>query len=133
MNVKYLCPFCRSEINPNQNIILSTKTKHNHVGLVLLHEEMGNYSVIVSPSLKIEMGEVVEFFCPVCHESLNTEKGEHFATYIRVDDKNKESNIIISRKHGEECTYKIDETKKVESYGEYAKKYRNPEWFLFKE
>ena len=133
MNIKYLCPHCRSEINPYQNIILSAKTKNNDVGLVLLHEEMGNYSVIVSPSFEVEVGEIVDFFCPVCHESINTEKGGHFATYVRIDEQNIESNLIISRKYGEKCTYKVDETKKVESYGESAKKYLNPEWFLFKD
>ena len=133
MKVKYLCPHCRSEINPDQNIILSAKARKNHVGLVLLHEEIGNYSVIVSPSFKVEIGETVDFFCPVCHGSLNTEKGGHFATYIRVDEQNKEANIIISRKYGEKCTYKVDEIKNVESYGESAKKYLNPEWFLWKD
>ena len=133
MKVRYLCPHCRSEINPDQNIILSAKARKNHVGLVLLHEEIGNYSVIVSPSFKVKIGETVDFFCPVCHESLNTEKGGHFATYIRIDEQNIEANIIISRKYGEECTFKVDETKIVESYGECAKKYLNPEWFLWKD
>ncbi len=133
MSVKYLCPRCRSEINPDQNIILSAKAKKNRVGLVLLHEEIGNYSVIVSPSFKVEIGEIVDFYCPVCHKSLNTEKGGHFAKYIRVDEQNNEAYIIISRRYGEKCTFKVDETKKVESYGECAKQYLNPEWFLFKD
>ena len=126
----YLCPHCRGAINAENNIILSAKTATNKVGLILLHEEIGNYSVAMSPTLTVEEGEIVDMFCPVCHESLNTIRGDSLAKYIRLENGVKESYIVISRKCGEKITFKIDDKKKVESFGESLSRFVDPEWFM---
>jgi hypothetical protein len=130
MNVTYLCPHCRGAINAANNIILSAKTSKKQVGLILLHEEIGNYSSISSASLNIEKGEVVDLFCPICHESLNIPNKDSLARYISIDDNCKECYIIISRKYGENITFRVDENKQVESYGEKLSRFIDPEWFL---
>ena len=130
MKVTYLCPHCRGAINAGNNIILSAKTSTNKVGLILLHEEIGNYSSVLSSSLTIEKGEIVDLFCPVCHESLNIPKQDSLAKYIRIDDGIKESYIIISRTYGENITFKVDENKQIESFGEKLSRFIDPEWFL---
>ena len=130
MGIAYLCPYCRAAINARNYIILSAKTKNDKVGLVLLHEEIGNYSVVLSPSLTIEEGEVVDFFCPICHACLNLLKGDNLAKYIRIENGTDESYIIISRKYGERITFKVDKNKQVESYGEKISRFIDPEWFL---
>jgi len=130
MKVTYLCPHCRGAINAGDNIILSAKTSTNKVGLILLHEEIGNYTTELSISLAVEKGEVVDLFCPICHESLNIPKKDSLAKYIRIDNGIKESYIIISRKYGENITFKVDENKQIESYGEKLSRFIDPEWFL---
>ncbi len=130
MKVTYLCPHCRGAINAGNNIILSAKTSTNKVGLILLHEEIGNYSSVLSSSLTVEKGEVVDLFCPVCHESLNIPKKDSLAKYIRIDNGIKESYIIISRTYGEKITFKVDENKQIESYGDKLSRFIDPEWFL---
>jgi hypothetical protein len=130
MKVTYLCPHCRGAINAGNNIILSAKTGENKVGLILLHEEIGNYSSDLSSSIIVKKGEVVDLFCPVCHESLNIPNKDALAKYIRVDDNCREFYIIISRKYGERITFKVDEKKQVESYGEKLSRFIDPEWFL---
>jgi hypothetical protein len=130
MEVTYLCPHCRGAINAGNNIILSAKTKDCRVGLVLLHEEIGNYTAELSSTLTVEQGEVVDFFCPVCHACLNVMKGDDLAKYIRIEDGITESYIIISRKYGEQITFKVDKNKKIESYGEKISRFIDPEWFL---
>jgi hypothetical protein len=130
MKVTYLCPHCRGAINAGNNIILSAKTGENKVGLILLHEEIGNYSSDLSSSIIVKKGEVVDLFCPVCHESLNIPNKDALAKYIRVDDNCRECYIIISRKYGERITFKVDEKKQVESYGEKLSRFIDPEWFL---
>jgi len=132
MKVTYLCPHCRGAINAENNIILSAKTNTNQVGLILLHEEIGNYSSAHSSSLSIEKGEIVDLFCPVCHESLNVLGKEYLAKYIRIDSNCNECYIIISRKYGEKITFKVDENKHIETYGEKLSRYIDPEWFLQK-
>lgn len=130
MKVTYLCPHCRAAINAGNNIILSAKTSSNQTGLILLHEEIGNYSSQLSSSLTVKEGEVVDLFCPVCHESLNIPVKDSLAKYIRIDEDLKESFIIISRKYGEKITFKVDENKQIESYGEKLSRFIDPEWFL---
>ena len=130
MKATYLCPHCRGAINADNNIILSAKTSTNKVGLILLHEEIGNYSSISSDSLTIEKGEVVDLFCPVCHESLNIPNKDALAKYIRIDDGLKESYIIISRKYGERITFKVSEDKHIETFGEKLSRFIDPDWFL---
>jgi len=132
MKVTYLCPHCRAAINAGKNIILSAKAGKNNAGLILLHEEIGNYSSEVSSSLTVEKGEVVDLFCPVCHESLNIPVKDSLAKYIRIDDNCNECYIIISRKYGEKITFKVDENKQVETYGEKLSRFIDPDWFLAK-
>jgi hypothetical protein len=50
--------------------------------------------------VRVEKGETVDLFCPVCHESLNIPDKEALAKYIRMDADCKECYIIISRKYG---------------------------------
>ncbi len=130
MEVTYLCPHCRGSINADNNIILSAKSSKNKIGLVLLHEDIGNYSVILSPSLTVEEGEIVDFFCPICHESLNIKKGDSLARYIRLENGVDEFYIIISRAFGERITFQVDKNKHIDTYGESISRYIDPDWFL---
>jgi hypothetical protein len=130
MEVTYLCPHCRYAINADKNIVLSARMSKKNRGLVLLHEEIGNYTVSMSPSLTVKEGEVVDFFCPICRKCLNLEKGEHLARYIRLSENGEESYIIISRQYGEKITFKVDKDKQVESFGESLSRYIDPDWFL---
>ncbi len=81
-------------------------------------------------SLTIEKGEVVDLFCPVCHDSLNIPNKDALAKYIRIDDGLKESYIIISRKYGERITFKVSEDKHIETFGEKLSRFIDPDWFL---
>jgi hypothetical protein len=132
MKILYLCPHCRGSINARRNIILAAQCMKNRKkkGLVLLHEEVGNYTVAMSETLEIESGDVVEFFCPICHTSLNTLKGDNMANIIRVEPDGEESSIVLSRVYGERCTFQIDDKKKVRTYGETMSKFIDPDWFL---
>ncbi|MEN8224702.1 MAG: hypothetical protein ABFS05_05005 [Bacteroidota bacterium] len=131
MKVAYLCPHCRGVINADNNVILSAKSvKTNKIGLVLLHEEIGNYSVRLSSSLTVEPGEIVDFYCPICHESLNTNKGDSLAKFLRLENDIDESYIVISRAYGEKITFKVDKNKEIKTYGESISRFIDPEWFL---
>ncbi len=130
MEYIYLCPQCRGALNAKRNIILSARSAKKQIGLALLHEEIGNYTVALSPTLKIDTGDIVDFFCPICHANLNTSKGDNLAKFIRVDETGAETSVIISRKYGERCTFTVDDRKKVKTYGESVRKYLDPEWFL---
>lgn len=132
MVLTYKCPHCGASINAKRNIILracKVGDKSNK-GLVLLHEEIGNYTVAMTSSLNVDSGDEVDFFCPVCGEKLNSEKGKNLASFTRIDETGEETTIVISRIYGERCTFQVDDKKQVKSYGESVQKYLNPEWFL---
>ena len=130
MEATYLCPHCRAAINDENHIILSAESEKDFKGLVFLAREIGDYSVTHSSTLDIGPGEVVDIYCPVCHESLNTPQAENLASYIRIEKDLKESRIVISRKYGEKITFKIAEDKEVESFGESISRFVDPEWYL---
>ena len=131
MELTYLCPHCRGALNAKRNIILAArcvKDKENK-GLVLLHEELGNYTVAMSSTLQAETGDEFDFNCPICHSSLNSPQGQALASIVQIAN-GEESNIVMSRIFGERCTFQIDDKKKVRSYGESVSKFVDPDWFL---
>ena len=130
MKATYICPYCRGGINIGGNIILSAKTCTKQVGLIRIHEELGNYKSDLSSTLLIKKGDVVDLFCPVCHESLNQSKKDALAKFIMIDDNCNEYFIIISRRYGEKFTFKVDEKNHVKTYGEEISRFIDPEWFL---
>lgn len=130
MEATYLCPHCRSSINDDHHIILSAESSKGLKGLVFMAREIGNYSVTHSSSLEIRKDEIADFYCPVCHETLNSSQGENLASLVRVEKNLKNSRIVFSRKYGERITFKIDDDKKVESFGESISRFVDPEWFL---
>ncbi len=126
----YFCPFCKGQLNVNHNIVLIIKNKKDKQGIVFLHTELGNYASQVVSTLEIDKGEAVDFFCPYCHTNIDYHKDKtNLVKLIREDRHGKKTQVIFSKIYGEEATYHIDENK-VMSYGEHAKLYMDPEWFL---
>jgi len=81
-------------------------------------------------SLKIEKGQSVDFFCPYCHTNIDFNKEKtSLVKLMRTDEHGKKTHVIFSKVYGEEATYHVEDNK-VMSYGEHAKQYMDPEWFL---
>ncbi len=121
MSDQYLCPHCMSHLYLCGHIIFSTKS-NNGAGLVLLHPELGNYLVTKHPSYKFDEGELLEFFCPVCHYKLASDKNENLAKILLIDENNKEYHIYFSQVAGERSTYKII-GEKAEYFGQDSGRY----------
>ena len=122
MGNSFLCPKCSGHLKVGNGVVFSTRTKEGQVGLILLSPQLGNYKVYNHPSFDFEVGDYVEFFCPLCHIQLTSEKNENLAKVIMIDDELKESEILFSKIAGEKCTYKIvDEN--VEEFGEDSSRY----------
>ena len=49
METNFLCPKCKGFLNVCGNIVFATKTKDGKSGLILLHEQLGNYEIIKHP------------------------------------------------------------------------------------
>ncbi len=127
MRTQYHCPHCKNTLSIGQDIILTAKNKKGQAGLVVLHTELGNYSSKKSEDLQISPGEEVDLFCPLCNNSIDYKHKTNYANLTRVAED--ESLVIFSKIYGQKRTFKV-EGKKVNSYGEHALKYTDPEWFL---
>jgi hypothetical protein len=130
METSYNCPNCNGHLNVNDNIVLIVKDKNGRQGLVLLHTELGNYASQINSSLKIQKNDKVDFYCPYCHSNIEYHKEKtDLVSLVREDGHGKKSKVVFSKIYGEERTYHIEDNK-VMSYGEHAKQFMDPEWFL---
>ena len=122
MENNYLCPECRAYLNACDKIIFGAKKENNQFGVILLHKELGNYSVEQHPEFKTDKGERVQFFCPACHANLTTDINKNLAHVVLQEKDGKEFDIYFSQIAGEKLTYQIvGETMKV--YGDDSDNY----------
>ena len=129
MKTRYLCPHCKSVISINEDIVLTATNSKDEKGIVLLHTKIGNYTSKKSTDFNVKDGEDIDFFCPICSKSLEYKFKLGLVCLLFIDEFEKESTVIFSKIYQKQCTYQIID-KKVYSYGECAKKFSNPEWFL---
>jgi hypothetical protein len=127
LKINYLCPECRSYLRVWNNIIFTVKYHSNKKqGLLLLNPDLGNYDLIHHASMKFDEGELVEFFCPVCHADLTAyEINKNLAYVLMIDENDKEYHVFFSKICGEKSTFKIKENDIVERYGEDSSAYVN--------
>ncbi|MCF8304347.1 MAG: hypothetical protein K9I94_13810 [Bacteroidales bacterium] len=119
---KFLCPKCGGDLTYDGNIIFSVKNKYDKVGLLLLSTKLGEYGVKNTPPFRLDMGDKLEFFCPICHSPLECETHENLVGVKMFDNEGHEYEVCFSGVAGEKSTYKI-QGKNVTSYGEHSPKY----------
>jgi len=91
----------------------------------LLSPNLGEYLATTHTAFKLEDGEKVDIFCPVCHANLGDYMDhKNLARVIMVDDTAKEYDIVFSEIIGQHSTYKIHGDD-VEAFGEDAEIYTN--------
>jgi hypothetical protein len=116
MEVDYVCPECKSLLNIGDKIVLSVRLKNKQNGLLLFEKILGNYNIKKQNVLQFKDGDLVEFFCPICHESFQSKLHPNLARLIMSDEEGNDSEILFSRITGEQATYKIT-GKNIEAYG----------------
>lgn len=122
MNNNYLCPHCLSYLNVCDYIAFSAEKADGKQGLVLLHQEPGNFESEMHPDFRPKEGELVLFRCPVCHASLTSSKTTNLAHLILRTKDNKDFDIYFSRVKGEKSTYKV-EGETIDIFGEHSDTY----------
>jgi hypothetical protein len=118
----FLCPKCFGHLKVGDSVVFSVRSQKDQAALVLLSPRLGNYQVISHPSFDFEPGDYVEFFCPLCHIQLTSERNENLAKIIMIDEELKESEILFSKISGEQCTYKIVDGD-IEKFGKDSSRY----------
>jgi hypothetical protein len=124
MELDYLCPECKSLLNIGDKIVLSVRLKNKQNGLLLFERILGAYTVKKQNTLHYKDGDLVEFFCPICHEALQSRVHQNLIRLIVIDEDEKEADIYLSRIAGEQATYKIS-GKNIEAFGKDQEAYLN--------
>ena len=123
MGNKYICPKCRGRLDVHEYVAFAAKSKDKEMGLVLLRPHLGTYEVWHNDSFKYDKGELVKYYCPVCHADLTAEEHhEHLVKIHMFDDAGVEHNILFSGVAGEQATYQIRD-EELQRYGEHAEMY----------
>lgn len=122
MRTDFLCPKCQNILNVGDNVVFSTRNKWKKEGLILLHPEVGNYTLVKHPSFEVAEGEMIDFFCPYCGELLRSDKHENLVKILIRDENGNEGEVHFSRIAGQHSTYRII-GKNMEIFGEDASDY----------
>lgn len=128
MSLSYCCPHCHAVLNPNVRIVLAAVFGDKR-GLVLMSSKPGDYQLICDKGFcrRVEAGDVVEFRCPVCAESLTSRKLDHFCELEMVDSEKPDKRpgkVLFSRVCDERATFVYDGDS-MREYGEAAQKLRD--------
>jgi len=117
-----MCPQCRGHLRVGDYIVFKIRNTRREKGLLLLHPELGNYSSIKHPGFNFEEGERIDFFCPLCMQSLDAALDENLVQVLMLDEQLIEHEIYFSRIAGERSTYKVSE-EGVKVTGEHSHRY----------
>ena len=129
---QYYCPYCSSQLNANGYIVLTIKEKHGKSGIILMSEEIGDYTSHMSSNLKVEEGDKSHFHCPSCTKSLEFDADKNMVRIFKIDENGEEHAVVFSSVYGEKSTYKLSAERQL-SFGEHAMKFADPEWYLKRE
>jgi hypothetical protein len=125
----YSCPKCTAILNPGPSIILLGRHEGREA-LLAFHPEPGNYEVGVPHNVIIRKGELWDFFCPVCHDSISVSGKNKLAGLEMTDGNDNWYKVIFSRIAGEYATFVITRGPelKVKKLGVDFTKYENCLW-----
>jgi len=108
----YTCPKCDGQLRFGDHVFLTAYNMEGQGSIILLHAELGNYTVDFHPNIEFNKGEKVNFLCPICHKDLSSDKHEDLAMVCMTDSAGEKYDIYFSQVTGEHSTIKM--------YGEHV-------------
>jgi len=118
----FLCPKCDGNIRIGDHVIFKVKNSRKQSGLLLLNPHIGNYTSVKHPSFEIKQDDYLEFYCPLCNGSLESDIHKNLAHVILHDESGKSNDVYFSQVAGEHSTFATDGDS-VRVAGEDAGKY----------
>jgi len=104
----FLCPKCMGHLRVGDLIVFKIKNSKKQSALMLLSPQIGNYTSVKHPSFKIQTGESLEYFCPICDGSLISDIHKNLAHVILHDESGKSNEVFFSQIVGEQSTFATD-------------------------
>jgi len=118
----FICPKCKEHIRVGDHLVFKVKNSKKQSGILLLSPQIGNYTNVKHPTFKIVQGEFLDFYCPLCSNSLKSDIHQNLAHVIMQDVKGKSFNVNFSQIAGEHSTYETGGDS-VHAAGEDAGRY----------
>lgn len=116
-----------AQLNVNGQLVLAAQNDRAEKGVILLSEQLGDYSAHYSDNLELNRGDKIHFNCPACAHTLEYKQNKNLARVL-CEDGNGPHTVIFSAIFGENSTYQINEERTL-SYGEHAFRYMDPDWY----
>ncbi len=123
------CPHCHNVLNPSVKILLVVSYKGKR-GMILLSPQPGNFKFICDKSVTkvVKTGATVTFSCPVCAETLTSNRNNKFAELERIDANGNTRLVEFSRVFGTHATFILDGND-VETFGDKACEFPSTNFF----
>lgn len=122
------CPYCNSQLNIDGYVVLSWHSEDNDNGVVLLSDKLGDYTVKFGSKAEVKHGQLLDIYCPACHQSLQYTGNKNLIRINRCDSHGDYTTILFSAVLGEHSTFEISEERTL-TYGENAVRYMDPHWY----
>ena len=123
MPLTYHCPKCRAVLNPNVRVVLVVRFE-DRKGLALMSSKLGDYKFHCDKGFYegVRKGDMLEFLCPVCSESLTSPTMDGFTELLLTngDRPGMEPRLLrFSRVSDQHATFLYDGDT-VKEFGEDA-------------
>ena len=105
----YACPHCHGSLKKEGHIRLKTERNDGSEGMIFLNPKIGSYEYYHSPPVEFSDGEIVTFYCPMCHTDLTSEHHYEYVQISLVVNELIAFEVLFSRKAGICTTYIITE------------------------
>lgn len=117
MKTKFACPRCRSVLNPGEAIILTVRVGDAR-GLIQLSPEPADYRYVCDDSFgeNLQIGDRVDFSCPVCSEDLTSPQSAKLVEILILAPEGKIYSAQFSRICGEQATF-VHDGREIRAYG----------------
>lgn len=116
----YHCPKCNNLLNKDNKVLLNLIRKNGEKAQIFLNPKPHSYDAQCVPDISFNEKEIVDFECPQCNNSLQSDEYHKFIRIILKVTDGVLFDVFFSRVYGEHRTFVGIEDFK-EEYGDKIK------------
>lgn len=90
-------------------IVFKIRNNLREKGLLIMRQDGKYYSGNKHPSFHSEEGERIDFYCPICMQSLDAPADENLVQVLKIEPDGFEHTVFFSRIHREHGVYEVSE------------------------
>ena len=102
-----MCPHCRGYLKVGDCIVFKIRNTRREKGLLMMHQDGASFSSVKHPLFYAESGERIDFYCPLCMQSLDAAEDENLIRVLLIESDGNEHEVYFSPIPGEQSTYQL--------------------------